>query len=71
MLPLHADAHPERESDRDREPGRAGLCRDRCGGPLEAGNEPTDAFPVGLAEHLAIDRRDRFGQRPIALPGSL
>jgi hypothetical protein len=28
MLPLHTDAHPERESDRDREPGRAGLRRD-------------------------------------------
>jgi hypothetical protein len=38
---------------------------------LEVSNEPTDAFPVGLAEHLAIDRRDRFGQRPTALPGSL
>ena len=28
MLPLDSDAHPERESDRDREPGRTGLCRD-------------------------------------------
>jgi hypothetical protein len=28
MLPLHTDAHAESESDRDREPGRAGLCRD-------------------------------------------
>jgi hypothetical protein len=31
---------------------------------LEAGNEATDAFPVGLPDHLAINRRDRLGQRP-------
>ena len=69
MLPLHTDGHPKRDSDRDREPGRAGLCRDGCGGPLQVGNEPTEAFPVGLPDHLAVDRHDGLGQRPHRLGG--